>query len=230
MFTGLIEARVPLRRTAAQGTGLRLTVGGPGAPWDLRAGDSIAVSGACLTLVGGRDPESGVEVPAERPGADLCFDLSPETLARTWFARARPGRILNLERALLLSDRLDGHLVAGHVDGLGRIVEVADTGDGGRRIRFEVDPRLAVYLVDKGSVTLDGISLTVVDPVGPRFDVAVIPHTLAWTSLGEARVGDEVHVEGDLVGKWVLRGLEAARAFGSGTGTAGDRSAGFRTP
>ena len=212
MFTGLIEACTPLRRIGRgpgdRNAGLRLAVGGPAEPWDQELGASIAVSGACLTLVGWADPETGAELPADRPGADLVFDLSSETVARTWFARARPGRLVNLERALLLSDRLDGHLVAGHVDGLGRIVEVVDTQDGGRRIRFEIEPRLAVYLVDKGSVTLDGISLTVVDPVGASFDVAVIPQTLAWTSLGAAQVGDEVHVEGDLVGKWVLRGLE----------------------
>lgn len=212
MFTGLIEACTPLRRIEQgpgdRDAGLRIAVGGPAEPWNQQLGASIAVSGACLTLVGWSDPVTGAELSADRPGADLVFDLSSETVARTWFGRVRPGRLVNLERALMLSDRLDGHLVAGHVDGSGRIVEVADTQDGGRRIRFEVEPRLAVYLVDKGSVTLDGISLTVVDPVGPIFDVAVIPQTLAWTSLGAARAGDEVHVEGDLIGKWVLRGLE----------------------
>lgn len=209
MFTGLIEACVPLRRAEPRGTGLRIAVGGPREPWDLLPGASIAVSGVCLTLAGWADPASGTALAGAAPGADLLFDLSAETLTRTWFARARPGRPLNLERAMLLSDRLDGHLVAGHVDGLGRVLEVADSGDGGRRIRFEVEPRLALYLLDKGSVTLDGISLTVVDPVGARFDVAVIPKTLEWTSLGSARAGDEVHVEADLVGKWVLRGVEA---------------------
>ncbi len=208
MFTGLIEACVPLRRLEPRDAGLRITVGGPPEAWDQRLGASIAVSGACLTLVGWSDPATGAPVEGPRLGADLVFDLSAETQARTWFGRAQIGRPVNLERALLLSDRLDGHLVAGHVDGLGRVVEVADTRDGGRRIRFEVDPRLAMYLVDKGSVTLDGISLTVVDPVETSFDVAVIPQTLAWTSLGAARSGDEIHVEGDLVGKWVLRGLE----------------------
>jgi len=209
VFTGLIEACVPLRRLERRGTGLRLTLAAPTEPWTPRLGASIAVSGVCLTLVGRSDARTGAAAPLEDPRADLDFDLSAETLARSWFGRATPGRRVNLERALLLGDRLDGHLVAGHVDGVGRIVEIADTGDGGRRIRFEVGPELAVYLVPKGSVTLDGISLTVVDPNGDRFDVAVIPKTLAWTSLGEARVGDEVHVEGDLVGKWVLRGLAA---------------------
>ncbi|MCY2958719.1 MAG: riboflavin synthase [Planctomycetota bacterium] len=233
MFTGLIEARVPLRRAEPRGQGMRLALAAPTGDWLPRLGASVAVSGACLTMVGTADPATGAPLPEARPGADLLFDLSSETLARTWFARARPGRLLNLERALLLSDRLDGHLVAGHVDGLGRILAIVDTQDGGRRIRFEVDPRLSVYLVDKGSVTLDGISLTVVDPVGPRFDVAVIPQTLAWTSLGEARVGDEVHVEGDLVGKWVLRGLEAGYGTGRPTGGSAEPekgpAAGFRT-
>ncbi len=235
MFTGLIAACVPLRRVEVRDAGLRIAVGAPPEAWDLRQGVSIAISGACLTLVGRVDPLSGAPVPVDQLTADLVFELSSETLARTWFGRARPGRLVNLERALLLSDRLDGHLVAGHVDGLGRIVEIADTRDGGRRIRFEVEPRLAVYLVDKGSVTLDGISLTVVDPVGARFDVAVIPQTLSWTSLGTAAVGDEVHVEGDLIGKWVLRGLEVgngARSAGGGAlgGASEDgRSAGFRT-
>lgn len=208
MFTGLIEARSPLRRLEPRDAGLRVAVGRPPG-FETRHGASIAVSGACLTVAGGSDPTSGAPRPIDDPGSDLLFDLSSETLARTWFARARVGRLVNLERALRLSDRIDGHLVSGHVDGLGRVVEVADTRDGGRRIRFEVEPRLAIYLVDKGSVTLDGISLTVVDPDGARFDVAVIPETLARTSLGVARAGDEIHVEGDLVGKWVMRGLAA---------------------
>ncbi len=207
MFTGLIESCVPLRALEARGEGLRMRVASPGPSWDLRAGSSIAVSGSCLTLVEGADPATGAALPVGTPGADLVFDLSAETLRRTWFGRAQAGRRVNLERAMLLSDRLDGHLVSGHVDGVGRVVEVADTRDGGRRLRFEVEPRLSVYLLDKGSVTLDGVSLTVVDPVGARFDVAVIPATLGRTSLETADVGDEVHVEADLVGKWVVRAV-----------------------
>lgn len=212
MFTGLIESCVPLRALEPRGEGLRIRVGNPAGAWDLRAGSSIAVSGSCLTLVEGADPATGAALPVGTPGADLVFDLSAETLRRTWFGRARAGQKVNLERAMLLSDRLDGHLVSGHVDGLGRVIEVADTHDGGRRLRFEIEPRLSVYLVDKGSVTIDGVSLTVVDPVGARFDVAVIPTTLERTSLGTAVVGDEVHVEADLVGKWVVR---AVRSLGA---------------
>ncbi len=211
MFTGLVEACVPLRRAEARGEGLRLWVPAPGGGWSVRAGQSISVSGACLTVAEGADPATGEDVPAGAAGADMVFDLSAETLRRTWFARARPGTPVNLERALLLSDRLDGHLVAGHVDGLGRVVEIEDTRDGGRRMRFEVAAGLERWLMDKGSVTVDGVSLTVVQPRGARFDVAAIPATLAGTSLGSARVGDEVHVEGDLVGKWIAAQVRAGK-------------------
>jgi riboflavin synthase len=211
MFTGLIEARTSIRRAEPSGRGLRLVLAAPAGGLEAPHGASLSVSGACLTLMARLDPERGSRVGLDDPAADLAFDLSAETLDRTWFRGARPGRCVNLERALKLSDRLDGHLVAGHVDGLGRITSIQDSGDGGWRVGFEVAPELAIYLVPKGSVTLDGISLTVVDPVGPRFDVAVIPETWTRTSLGLARVGDPVHVEGDLVGKWVLRGLAAQR-------------------
>jgi riboflavin synthase len=217
VFTGLIQARTVVRRAEARGSGLRLVLAAPPGGIAAPRGASIAVSGVCLTLAGRERPGSAGEAGGEASfednfedsAADLAFDLSAETLARTWLGRAAPGRVVNLERALRFSDRLDGHLVAGHVDGLGRLLAVEDAGDGGRRVRCEVAPELAVYLVPKGSITLDGISLTVVDPDGPRFDVAVVPETLARTSLGLARAGDEVHVEGDLVGKWVLRGLAA---------------------
>ena len=197
MFTGLIEACVPVLGVERRASGLALRVRAPEG-WVLGRGASVAVSGACLTAVGGAARE-------------LAFDVSSETLARTWFGALEPGRQVNLERALRLGDRLDGHLVAGHVDGRGRIVAVEDPGDGGRTFRFEVEPELERYLVDKGSVTLDGISLTVVAPQGPRFAVAVIPETLARTSLGVARVGDAVNVEADLVAKWIERLARAAR-------------------
>lgn len=204
MFTGLIEACVPVRRSAPRGTGLRLWVERPPG-FDPDLGSSIAVSGACLTVIGAADPESGHEVGLEAPGADLVFDLSAETLARTWFEELAPGRRVNLERALRIGERLDGHLVQGHVDGQGRILALTDVGDGGRRARFEVEPALARYLVDKGSIALDGISLTLVRPTGATFEVALIPATLAGTTLGSARVGDRVNVESDPIGKWVER-------------------------
>jgi riboflavin synthase len=208
VFTGLIEACVLLRRLERRAAGARLVLEAPPFGSELRLGQSVAVSGACLSLAGCAEPASGAPRPAGSAGADLVFELSAETLARTWFARAAPGRRVNLERALRLGDRLDGHLVSGHVDGLGRVVAVEDSGDGGARVAFEVAPGLARYLVDKGSVTLDGVSLTVVEPRGARFWVALIPLTLAHTSLGAARPGDEVHVEADLVARWIERFTE----------------------
>jgi len=209
MFTGLIEARTRVTRNERRGTGLRLHLAAPvielAGSFEVASGQSIAVSGACLTVVAQIDPRTGREVPFGTPGAELAFDLSAETLARTWFGDAAVGRVVNLERAMKLSDRLDGHLVSGHVDGSGRVVARQDSGDGGARFTFEVEPELERYLVDKGSVTLDGISLTVVAPREGRFDVAVIPLTLERTSLGTAAVGDRIHVEADLVGKWIER-------------------------
>jgi riboflavin synthase len=112
---------------------------------------------------------------------------------------------VNLERAMLLSDRLDGHLVSGHVDGRGSLAAIEDSGDGGRRITIEVEPGLERYLVEKGSIAVDGISLTVVDPRARRFDVAVIPITLEKTTLGRAESGAVVNLEADLIGKWIER-------------------------
>ncbi len=194
VFTGLIEACAAVRRVDRVGTGLRIEVESPGADFEVRTGQSIAVSGACLTHVAGAGA-----------GEPLVFDLSSETLERTWLGDLQAGRRVNLERALRMGDRLDGHLVAGHVDGRGWIRALAPTGDGGVRVEVEVASGLERYLVDKGSVTLDGVSLTVVSPVGNRFAVALIPLTLQKTTFGTARVGDPLNVEVDLVGKWLDR-------------------------
>ncbi len=203
MFTGLVEAAVSVLAFEARATGARLVLAAPAgvADWEVERGDSVAVSGCCLTVV---EPEAGPE---------LRFDLSSETLARTWLERLRPGvDVVNLERAMRLSDRVGGHLVAGHVDGVGRLVASHDPGDGGRVLRFEVPAGLERYLIEKGSIALDGVSLTVVGPVGREFDVALIPETLARTSLGRAKVGDPVHVEADLIGKWIERLALPSRA------------------
>lgn len=194
MFTGIIEACVPTRSYQPTGTGARLVLPAPDIPdWRADPGQSIAICGVCLTVV---------EV---LPGGEMAFDLSAETLARTWLGGLEEGIPVNLERAMKLGDRLDGHMVAGHVDGGGTVTGVQDSGDGGRLISFEVDEGLERYLIEKGSVTLDGVSLTVVEPVGRRFDVAVIPVTLELTNLGAAQVGQRVNVEADLVGKWIER-------------------------
>jgi riboflavin synthase len=191
MFTGLVEARSPVRRTLAQGTGRRLSILRPEG-FEVRAGDSVCVSGVCLTVVA-------------EASTDLEFDLSAETLERTCLGELGTGSEVNLERAMRLSDRLDGHLVTGHVDGRGRVTAATDSGDGGRRISIEVDPGLERYLVDKGSIAVDGVSLTVVAPRGRTFDVAVIPVTLEKTTLGRAEPGRAVNLEADPIGKWIER-------------------------
>jgi riboflavin synthase len=202
MFTGLIEACVPILRVERRGSGVRAWVAAP--PFELALGQSVAVSGCCLTVA--QAVRSADSQPSDTGREDaIAFDLSAETLARTWFGRLESGDRVNLERALEVGDRLDGHMVSGHVDGRGRIIAIDDVGDGGKAITFEIGDDLERYLIDKGSITLDGISLTVVEPRGPRFQVAVIPLTLEHTSLGYAVEGQMVNVEADLVGKWVER-------------------------
>jgi riboflavin synthase len=192
LFTGIIEACATVRDLVRAGAGARLVVARPDAAWETALGDSIAVSGCCLTA-------------AQVAPHALTFDLSAETLARTWLGDLRAGRRVNLERALRLSDRLGGHLVYGHVDGVARVTDVRDARDGGRELGFELPAELARYLISKGSIAIDGVSLTVVEPRGPRFRVALIPETLARTTLGELEPGARVHVEADAIGKWIER-------------------------
>lgn len=212
MFTGLVEGTAAVRalqRAGSRASGVRLVLEPPELapglpPWAPVAGESIALSGCCLTLV------------ALLEGGAGAFDLSAETLARTWFGELRPGRRLNVERSLRMGDRLGGHLVSGHVEGRGRIVGVQDAGDGGRAIELEVEPGFERWLLEKGSVTVDGISLTVVAPRGRRFGVAAIPETLRRTTLGAAVAGTPVHLEADPIGRWVERllGERGGRAPG----------------
>jgi riboflavin synthase len=204
MFTGIVEGTGAVLGLERRGAGARLSIAAPAFEFAAAAGDSISVSGCCLTVLG-----------ASGGGAALEFDLSEETLERTWLGSLAPGSAVNLERAVRLADRLGGHLVSGHIDGLGRVVGVEDRGDGGRWIEFEAPPELERYLVPKGSVTVDGVSLTVVEPRGRRFGVAAIPATLERTTLGSAAAGRPVHLEADMLGKWIER-LLAAREGAAG--------------
>ncbi|MDP6520019.1 MAG: riboflavin synthase [Planctomycetota bacterium] len=213
MFTGIVAAAVQVRRFEKRGSGARMWVPAPPAeagaePWAMEEGESVAISGTCLTVAGLADPQNGADVPWGTPGADMLFDLSSETLECTWFGDLEVGRAVNLERALALGERLGGHMVSGHVDGRGRISAIEDVGDGGRLFTFEVEPDFAAYLVEKGSVSVDGISLTVVEPKGRCFDVAIIPLTLERTSLGTAVVDQPIHLEADMIGKWIERLLQ----------------------
>ncbi len=188
MFTGIIEERGLVR--AAGG---RLEVVVTKVAEDAAPGASVAVNGVCLTVVDRR---------ADRNGTVLAFDLSPETLARTALDSLAPGDPVNLERPVTLVSRLGGHLVQGHVDGVGEIESIEDSPPG-KVITVKLPHGLARYVVEKGSVAVDGVSLTATDVEDGRFGVALVPYTLEATSLGTAEAGDRVNVEVDVVAKYV---------------------------
>ena len=171
MFTGIVEERGVVRDVGTT----RLSIGCRTVTSDATEGASIAVNGACLTVV-------------ECSDEHLAFDVSEETLRRTSFSRLRAGDPVNLERPLTLSSRLGGHLVQGHVDGVGEVVAIDLADDGSSWITVRAPERMARYLVDKGSVCVDGVSLTVASRDGTTFGVALIPHTLEVTTLGTAEV------------------------------------------
>lgn len=184
MFTGIVEAVGEV-----VSAGPRLVIR---AEFSVFAGESVAVNGCCLTHIGGKD---------------LCFELSNETLSRTTLGELRPGDAVNLERALAVGDRLGGHFVSGHVDAVARVIEVRPEAIG-KTLVVEIPPGGERYFVDKGSVALDGVSLTVVRPVEGRFEVALVPHTLERTTLGRVEAGQRLNVEYDLVARY-LEGLLA---------------------
>ncbi|HEX42927.1 MAG TPA: riboflavin synthase [Phycisphaerales bacterium] len=195
MFTGLIEATGVVRSPArAAGATAALTVDLGSIAGECRVGDSIAVNGVCLTI-------AGIEA------GNVCFDLSRETLERSSLARLRAGGKVNIERALPATARLGGHIVQGHIDGTARIAAI-DRRDHYADIRFSADRRLLSQMVEKGSVAVDGISLTVAALDHESFTVAVIPETLARTTLANTRAGDLVNIETDIVVKAVHKYLD----------------------
>ena len=190
MFTGLVEALGRVGAVATVGSVRRLRVVVPEEPaWRLELGESVAVSGVCLTVV-----EAG-------PGR-LAFDLAEETLRVTTLGELGAGDPVNLERPLGFDGRLGGHVVLGHVDGIGRVTGIRPEGDG-VWLEVEVSRGLRPLLIPKGSVTVDGVSLTVAGLEESVFAVALIPHTLAVTTLGRRRAGDPVNLEMDVIGKYV---------------------------
>jgi riboflavin synthase len=203
MFTGLVAATAKVRALERRAAGSLLTVERPARWKDVGAGESLSVSGVCLTVLPGR--------PEDRLG----FDVSPETLARSTLGSLRPGARVNLERALAAGDRFGGHLVAGHVDATTAVTGISPSGEF-RTVSFALDPGWARYVVEKGSIALDGISLTVAALREREFDVAVIPQTWNATALSDRGVGDLVNVEVDLLGKYVERILEGRLAAASG--------------
>ena len=216
MFTGIIQAIGTLTRIEPRGGDARLTVATGKLPLsDTRLGDSIAVNGVCLTAV-------------ELGNGHFRADVSRETLALTTLGAASAGMPVNLELALLPTTRLGGHLVSGHVDGVGRIL---DQRDDGRSWRFTVEApaELARYIARKGSICVNGISLTVNEVDGAVFGINIVPHTLAETTLGTTRPGDAVNLEVDLLARYLERLLlgEQAAQPGAGVTMALLQSSGF---
>jgi riboflavin synthase len=193
MFTGLVECTGTVAASTPRGPSQRLALSAP--LEGLVLGESIAVNGACLTVV-------------NHAVGRFEVDVSSETLARTSLGSLRIGSKVNLERALRLGDRLGGHLVSGHVDGLARVVGVETSGEA-RSVTLEAPGELAPYVAAKGSVTLDGVSLTVNGVDRARFWVMMIPHTLSVTTLSDCAPGRELNLEVDLVARYVVRYLQA---------------------
>ncbi len=201
MFTGIVSDMGAVVRLEPRGGGARLTLRPGSLPVDqLAPGESIACSGCCLTV-------------AERGGGTVSFDAVPETLSRTTVGSWRPGTRVNLERALTLADRLGGHLVQGHVDAVGEVLSRSAEGEGAR-LAISLPAAIAPLVAEKGSIAVDGVSLTVARVGRDRFEVALIPETLARTTLGQAAAGTRVNLEADVVARHVARLQEAAGAGG----------------
>jgi riboflavin synthase len=192
MFTGLVETTGTVASVKKAGNGMRILIR-PAREYEVGRGDSVAVNGVCLTVI--------------EPGDLLPFDVSPETLRSTNLGELSPGDVVNLERAMRLSDRLGGHLVTGHVDGIGTIRRRREAGEY-TFFTFETGRELLRYIVRKGSIAVDGISLTVTDMDRESFSVAIIPHTLSATNIGTKREGARVNLETDIIGKYVEKFIQ----------------------
>lgn len=198
MFTGLIEELGTIRQIEFGAGDSRLTITGPLVAADARIGDSVAISGCCLTVI-------------ETSATELVFEAGPETLERTTLNAWRVGDFVNVERSLCVGGRLGGHFVTGHVDGIGVLDERMDQGEWST-MRFRCDPQLSLQMASKGSIAVDGVSLTLVDVASGTFSVALIPHTMAMTTLGQLVVGGRVNLETDVLAKYVQRQLNAVSA------------------
>ena len=208
MFTGIVEE---LGRVVSRG-GSRIVVECPIAAADAAIGDSLSIDGVCLTVVG---------LDVDR----ASFDISGETFERTNLGSLAPGDPVNVERPATLVSRLGGHLVQGHVDGVGETTAVQPDAEGGARLSVRLPGDLLRYVVDKGSITLDGVSLTVAAVRDDEIDVVLIPHTRVATTLGEIRPGDPLNVEVDVVAKYVARNIESLSSGGSAVGPGKERTA-----
>lgn len=203
MFTGIIEEVGRVLSIAQHSGNRRLTVSSPQLVKELKTGDSIAVSGVCLTAV---------DIKSDSVG----FDLAAETWLRTSFSRIKPGALVNLELPMRADGRFGGHIVQGHVDGTGKFLAldpIADADDFW--LRIEIPPDLARYVISKGSLSIEGISLTVAKIEGKRVTVAIIPHTVEHTNLKSLKPGDPINLEVDLIAKYVEKMLHGESANSS---------------
>ncbi len=195
MFTGLVEAKVPLMESHFEGAGKRMGFDlGPICD-GVRIGDSISLNGCCLTVVA-------------IDGTKCWFELGAETLSRTSLGKLKTSQSANCERSLKVGDRMGGHFVTGHVDGLGILERRRDEGEWSSFF-FQAPLNLLRQMASKGSITVDGVSLTLVDANDQFFSVALIPHSLSNTTLGNLKVGDEVNLETDILAKYVQRAIVA---------------------
>ena len=192
MFTGLIEATAKITDIKQNSDGSVIKLECPFAN-EINIGDSIAVNGVCLTV-------------AEITGNILSFDISKETLNVSTFSYIKQGQLINIERAMKINSRLDGHIVSGHIDGTGTIMNILKDGFS-YRFEFSAAKEILKYIVKKGSVTINGISLTVAEVTSSEFWVEVIPHTLDVTNLKTAKIGDKVNIETDMLARYVEKFL-----------------------
>lgn len=197
MFTGLVEAKVPLVESLLEGAGKRMGFDlGPICD-GVRIGDSIAINGCCLTVIA-------------IDGTKCWFELGAETLSRTSLGKLKTSQTANCERSLKVGDRMGGHFVTGHIDGQGTLERRRDEGEWSY-FNFQAPLNLLRQMASKGSITVDGVSLTLVDANDQFFSVALIPHSLRSTTLGNLQVGDEVNLETDILAKYVQRAIVSSR-------------------
>lgn len=195
MFTGIIEHLAPITAIERQKSHLRLAIQSPFRKETIQLGESIALNGVCLTVSGKQDDS-------------LCFDLQYETLSKTYLGTLNIGTVLNIERALGMGDRMGGHIVQGHVDEVGIIVHNQQSGEDWV-LEIEVSEQFLPYLVAKGSIAIDGISLTIVTITHSRFTTHIIPYTYEHTTIKLKKTGDKVNLEADILGKYVINYLKA---------------------
>ncbi len=202
MFTGLVESTGRISFVRRQGQGLDLSVEVRSLQGDLAIGDSVSLSGCCTTVT-------------RLSGGRAEFHMTRETLERTWFDRAEAGTVVNLERCLTPTTRLGGHIVQGHVDGMGEVAALEGRSDGTDLV-IRVPPQIERYMVEKGSLAIDGVSLTIARIQGDRITIALIPHTMEVTTLGKLRLGSRVNLEVDILAKYVEKLLGQAPGEAAG--------------